>query len=193
MSFVMVMTYETHPMRKGDFSSSWITVIYPVKDAGRAKGLFGKLLGSEPYVDQPYYVGFRVGEQEIGLLPNGHATGMSGPLAYFHVDDIKKALEVLVKEGAQQPVKDVGAGKLVASIKDADSNPIGLLPSTWPLRPEIEVRHLRCACPSSESATGLAVRRFGFVLAIVTGTSILPALWIHGIGMRYRFRWTVPR
>jgi predicted enzyme related to lactoylglutathione lyase len=108
------------------------TIIYPVKDAGRAKGLFGKLLGSEPYVDQPYYVGFRVGEQEIGLLPNGHVTGMSGPLAYFHVDDIKKALEVLVKEGAQiqQPVKDVGAGKLVASIKDADGNPIGLLQST---------------------------------------------------------------
>jgi predicted enzyme related to lactoylglutathione lyase len=107
------------------------TIIYPVKDAGSAKGLFGKLLGSEPYLDQPYYVGFRVGEQEIGLLPNGHATGMGGPLAYFHVDDIKKALEALVKEGAQiqQPVKDVGAGKLVASVKDADGNPIGLLQS----------------------------------------------------------------
>jgi predicted enzyme related to lactoylglutathione lyase len=100
------------------------TIIYPVKDAGLARGLFGHLLGSEPYVDQPYYVGFRAGEQEIGLLPNGHATGMSGPLAYFHVDDIKKVLEALVKEGAQiqQPVKDVGAGKLVASVKDADGN-----------------------------------------------------------------------
>ena len=74
------------------------TIIYPITDAGRAKGLFGKLLGGEPYVDQPYYVGFRVGEQEIGLLPNGHATGMSGPLGYFHVDDIKKALEALVKD-----------------------------------------------------------------------------------------------
>jgi len=107
------------------------TIIYPIKDANRAKGLFGQLLGSEPYVDQPYYVGFRVGQQEIGLLPNGHATGMSGPLGYFHVDDIKKALEALVKEGVQiqQPVKDVGAGKLVASVKDADGNLIGLLQS----------------------------------------------------------------
>jgi hypothetical protein len=36
-----------------------------------------------------------------------------------------------VKEGAQiqQPVKDVGAGKLVASVKDSDGNPIGLLQS----------------------------------------------------------------
>jgi predicted enzyme related to lactoylglutathione lyase len=104
-------------------------IIYPVKDAGRAKDLFGELLGSEPYVDQPYYVGFRVGEQEIGLLPNGHASGMSGPLEYFQVDDIKKTLDALVKEGAQiqQPVKDVGAGKLVAAVMDADGNLIGLL------------------------------------------------------------------
>ena len=105
------------------------TVIYPVKDVGRAKGLFGKLLGSEPNVDQPYYVGFKVGEQEIGLLPNGHASGMSGPLGYFHVDDIKKTLEALVREGAQiqQPVKDVGAGRLVAAVVDPDGNLIGLL------------------------------------------------------------------
>ena len=107
------------------------TMIYPVKDVGRAKGLFGKLLSSEPHVDSPYYVGFRLGEQEIGLLPNGHAAGMTGPLGYFHVDDIEKTLEALVNEGAQiqQPVKDVGAGRLVASVKDADGNLIGLLQS----------------------------------------------------------------
>jgi len=107
------------------------TMIYPVKDLGRAKGLFGKLLSSEPHVDLPYYVGFRVREQEIGLLPNGHATGMTGPLGYFHVSDIEKTLEARVKEGAQiqQPVKDVGAGRLVASVTDADGNPIGLLQS----------------------------------------------------------------
>ena len=107
------------------------TMIYPVKDAARAKGLFSRLLGSEPFVDGPYYVGFRVGEQEIGLLPNGHTMGMSGPLAYFHVDDIKKAVEALVQDGAQvtQAVRDVGGGKLVASVKDADGNAIGLLQS----------------------------------------------------------------
>ena len=45
------------------------TVIYPVKDIAAAKTLFSKLLGVEPYADQPYYVGFRVGDQEIGLDP----------------------------------------------------------------------------------------------------------------------------
>jgi predicted enzyme related to lactoylglutathione lyase len=108
------------------------TIIYPVKDAAHAKALFNKLLGSEPYADQPYYIGYRVGEQEIGLLPGGHATGMSGPLGYFHVDDIKKTVDALVNEGAQilQPVKDVGKGRLVASVKDADGNSIGLLQSS---------------------------------------------------------------
>jgi predicted enzyme related to lactoylglutathione lyase len=105
------------------------TIIYPVKDAARAKSLFAKLLGSEPAVDGPYYVGFKVGGQDIGLLPNGAAQGMSAPLGYFHVDDINKTIETLVKEGAQvlQPAKNVGGGRLVASVKDGDGNPIGLI------------------------------------------------------------------
>ena len=70
------------------------TVIYPVKDLGRAKALFSKLLGVAPYADTAYYVGFRVGEQEIGLDPNGHKAGMT---AYYHVDDIKKSLQLLHK------------------------------------------------------------------------------------------------
>ncbi len=107
------------------------TIIYPVKDIGQAKKLFGVLLGSEPAVDGAYYVGFKVGGQDVGLLPNGAAQGMSAPLGYFHVDDIKKTVEELVKAGAQisQPVKDVGAGRLVASLKDADGNAIGLIQS----------------------------------------------------------------
>ena len=47
-------------------------LVYPVKDLTQAKALYSTLLGVEPYVDQPYYVGYRVGDQEIGLDPNGH-------------------------------------------------------------------------------------------------------------------------
>jgi catechol 2,3-dioxygenase-like lactoylglutathione lyase family enzyme len=54
-------------------------VVYPVKDLGKAKALYGKWLGTEPYADAPYYVGFRVGDQEVGLDPNGHKQGMAGP------------------------------------------------------------------------------------------------------------------
>ena len=104
------------------------TVIYPVKDIGRAKALFSNLLGVAPYADTAYYVGFRVGDQEIGLDPNGHKAGMT---AYYHVDDIKKSLQLLLDAGAQveQQVKDVGGGKLIASVKDADGNSVGLIQS----------------------------------------------------------------
>ena len=105
--------------------------IYPVKDIARAKTLYSKLLGIEPYLDEAYYVGFRVGDQEIGLDPNGHSKGMTAPVGYWHVNDIKKSLQILLDAGAQmqQEVKDVGEGKLIASVKDADSNIIGLIQS----------------------------------------------------------------
>jgi len=105
------------------------TVIYPVKDIAQAKALYSKLLGVEPYMDEAYYVGFRVGDQEIGLDPNGHKQGMTAPVDYFHVSDIKNSLQSLLDAGAQvqQEVKDVAGGKLIASVKDADSNIIGLI------------------------------------------------------------------
>ena len=104
-------------------------VVYPVKDLVRAKAVFGKWLGTEPYADAPYYVGYRVGDQEIGLDPNGHAQGMAGPLGYVQVQDIKKSLKELLDAGAktQQDVKNVGGGRLIATVKDADGNIIGLM------------------------------------------------------------------
>jgi len=45
------------------------TIIYPVKDLAGAKELYGRLLGAEPAMDEPYYVQFNVGGQQIGLDP----------------------------------------------------------------------------------------------------------------------------
>jgi len=113
------------------------TFIYPVKDIAQARMLYSKLLGVEPDMDEPYpgssdrpiYVGFKVGDQDIGLDPNGCNQGMTGPVGYYQVDDIKKSLQLLLDAGAQaqQEVKDVGGGKLIASVKDADGNIIGLM------------------------------------------------------------------
>ncbi len=105
------------------------TVIYPVKDMARAKTQFRTLLGVEPYADQPYYVGFKVGDQDIGLDPNGHNAGMT---AYYHVSDIKQSLQSLLDAGSQivREIKDVGGGRLIASVRDADGNIIGLVQDT---------------------------------------------------------------
>ena len=102
------------------------TVIYPSKDVTKAKTLFSKLLGVEPYADQPYYVGFKIGDQDIGLVPNSPEAGMT---AFYHVDDIKGSLQILLDAGAEiiQDIKNVGGGRLIASVKDKDGNIIGLI------------------------------------------------------------------
>jgi predicted enzyme related to lactoylglutathione lyase len=102
------------------------TVLYPVKDMAQSKIVFQKLLDVEPYADQPYYIGFKVGEQDIGLVPANPEAGMA---AFYHVDDIKNSLQILVDAGAKiiQDVKNVGKGRLIASAKDTDGNIIGLI------------------------------------------------------------------
>jgi predicted enzyme related to lactoylglutathione lyase len=103
--------------------------IYPVNDLAQARKLYGKLLGVAPYMDESYYVGYRVGDQEIGLDPNGRNKGLTGPVGYWQVDDIKKSLQLLFDAGAQplEAVKDVGGGKLTGSVKDGSGNIIGLM------------------------------------------------------------------
>ena len=102
------------------------TVIYPVADLARAKALFGALLGADPVVDAPYYAQFDADGQAIGLDPHGHR--QSGPVAYWHVDDVAQSLAALVAAGAEtvQDPTDVGGGHLVALARDGDGNLIGL-------------------------------------------------------------------
>jgi predicted enzyme related to lactoylglutathione lyase len=112
-------------------TSGMRTVVVPVRDLAVATAVYQALLGTPPHTDQPYYVGFRVGEQELGLDPHGHAQGMTGPVGYWAVDDIEKSLTALVAVGATvtQAVRDVGGGKLIATVTDADGNAVGLLQS----------------------------------------------------------------
>jgi predicted enzyme related to lactoylglutathione lyase len=109
-------------------TSGMKTITYPIKDIAAAKQLYGQLFGVEPYIDEPYYAAFNAGGNDVGLDPNGHGKGMTGPIAYWHVDDIKKSLEALIDAGAEagQPVQDVGRGALIATVKDADGNVTGL-------------------------------------------------------------------
>ncbi len=105
------------------------TVIYPVKDLAGAKTLYGKLLGVAPSMDEAYLVQFDVAGQKVGLDPDGHSKGMTGPVGYWHVDDINESVKALLDAGAEalQAVREVGGGKLIASVKDADGNVIGLI------------------------------------------------------------------
>jgi predicted enzyme related to lactoylglutathione lyase len=98
-------------------------IVYPARDLEKAKALYGKYLGVEPYVDGPYYVGYKVNDLEVGLDPNGQAV-----VAYIDVADIESYLQALVDAGAttHQDIKDVGGGLLIAQVKDANGNVLGL-------------------------------------------------------------------
>lgn len=100
-------------------------VVYPVQDVAAAKAIFGALLGVEPYADSPYYIGYRAGDMEIGVVPNGPATG---PIFYWDTNDIAASLKQLTDAGATiaQDISDVGGGLKVASVKDTNGNTIGL-------------------------------------------------------------------
>ena len=108
-------------------ASGMKTITYPVKDLAAAKQLYGRLFGVEPYIDEAYYAAFDVGGYDVGLDPNGHGKGMTGPIAYWHVDDINESLEALLGDGAEadQQIQDVGGGALIATVKD-DGNVTGL-------------------------------------------------------------------
>lgn len=105
------------------------TVIYPVADLDAAKRVFTALLGTQPHTDESYYVGYNVDGQEIALDPNGHRKGLTGATPYWSVDDLEATIASLTEAGAtvtQKPT-DVGGGRTVAVLADADGNMIGLM------------------------------------------------------------------
>jgi len=105
------------------------TVLHPVSDLGKAKPVYTALLGIEPQADAPYYVGYDVAGQHIGLVPGGGPQGMTSPVAYWHVSDIEAKLAEVTAAGAtvKEAPHDVGGGRLVASFTDPDGNVLGLV------------------------------------------------------------------
>src|SRR4051812_5357184 len=105
------------------------TVLHPVSDLAKAKAVYAPLLGAQPQVDSPYYVGFEVEGQQIGLVPGGGPQGMTSPVAYWHVPDIEAKLAEVTAAGAvvKEAAHDVGGGRLVATFTDLDGNVLGLV------------------------------------------------------------------
>jgi predicted enzyme related to lactoylglutathione lyase len=103
-------------------------VLHPVTDLERAKAVYTALLGLAPQADSPYYVGYDVAGQQIGLVPGGGPQGMSSPVAYWEVPDIEAKLAEVTAAGAtvKEPAHDVGGGRLVATFTDPDGNVLGL-------------------------------------------------------------------
>src|SRR5580658_4396287 len=105
------------------------TVLHPVSDLSKSTPVYTALLGMAPQHEASYYVGFEAEGQHIGLVPGGGPEAMTSPVAYWHVTDIEAKLAEVTAAGAtvKDPVRDVGGGRLVATITDPDGNVLGLL------------------------------------------------------------------
>jgi predicted enzyme related to lactoylglutathione lyase len=107
------------------------TATYEVKDLAKAKAWYANVLGIQPYFDQPFYVGFNVGGYELGLVPGReeHPTREPAGIAYWGVEDVATAYKRLIDLGAttQEPVKDVGGGIFIGSVRDPFGNVLGVI------------------------------------------------------------------
>ena len=102
-------------------------IVYSAPDVAKAKPFFRELVGADPYADSPYYVGYRNGDMEIGLVPQS-AGAAPGGLVYWTVTDIAARVKALVAAGGTvvQDVTDVANGLLVASVRDPNGAIVGL-------------------------------------------------------------------
>jgi uncharacterized protein len=119
----------TDPAQQATTANQGIkTVLHPVSDLEKAKGVYAALLGVAPQSDSPYYVGFELAGQQIGLVPAAAASDTS-PVTYWHVADIEAKLAEVTAAGGtlKDAPKDVGGGRLVATFTDPDGNVLGLI------------------------------------------------------------------
>ena len=112
------------------------TVSFWAADLAAAKQWYAELLGLDPYFERPGYAEFRLGDyqHELGLIdsryaPAGAASGPSGAILYWHVDDVQATFEKLLAMGAQeyQAPTDRGAGFITASVVDPFGNILGIM------------------------------------------------------------------
>jgi catechol 2,3-dioxygenase-like lactoylglutathione lyase family enzyme len=112
------------------------TVVYPVADLPRAVAWYARVLGIEPYFDQPFYAGFNVGGFELGLtpLPEGAAPRPAPKpdtetTAYWGVERMSEAWPRLLSLGAtaHSEPQDVGEGIHVAAVVDPFGNLLGVI------------------------------------------------------------------
>ena len=103
------------------------SLIYPAPDLDAAKAWYSRVLGIEPYFDQPFYVGFEVGGYELGLHPGGDPD--AGPKTYWGVDDIEVAHARLIDAGATRvdPIAEVGEGIKMAAVRDPAGYVLGII------------------------------------------------------------------
>ncbi len=107
------------------------TTIYKVGDLEKAKDWYAQAFQTQPYFDQPGYVGFDVAGYELGLMPEEAPAGEKpdNVVSYWGVENIAGEFARFVDLGAKEdtPPVNVGGEIMVATVIDPWGNSIGLI------------------------------------------------------------------
>ena len=106
------------------------TCCYSVDDLEMAKKWYTQAFQTEPYFDEPFYVGFNIAGYELGLTPEeGSNKKGENIFTYWGVEDIHKEYARFIELGANvhEEPNNVGGEIMVASVYDPWENIIGLI------------------------------------------------------------------
>lgn len=116
------------------------TVNLFAEDVTAAAEWYAELLGTQPYFTREVggataYAEFRIGdyEHELGIVDArfapGRTAGTTGPVTYWHVDDVEATYARLLALGAttHEPVIERGPGFVTASVVDPFGNLVGVM------------------------------------------------------------------
>ena len=107
------------------------TTIYKVSDLDAAKKWYAEVFETQPYFDEPFYVGFNIGGYELGVQPeeNGPTQKSDAVVSYWGVENVEQEFERFISAGAtvHENPNDVGGGIKVATLNDPWGNIIGLI------------------------------------------------------------------
>jgi len=107
---------------------SWII---KVPDLQAAKTWYTKAFRTEPYFDEPFYVGYNIAGYELGLHPETEPIldKKGNIFTYWGVEDVQIEFDRLLSLGASpfEKPENVGGEIITASVKDPWDNIIGII------------------------------------------------------------------
>jgi len=107
------------------------TVIYKVNDLNKAIEWYTKVFKTEPYFNEPFYVGYNIGGYELGIMPveGPKSESTDNVLTYWGVEDINAEYNRIIELGAIEHEKptNYGGDLMVASVIDPWGNVVGLI------------------------------------------------------------------
>jgi len=107
------------------------TTFYKVGDIQKATEWYSKVFETNPYFNEPYYVGFNIQGYELGLQPDENPTlnKIESVVSYWGVENIQETFDRFIEFGATENEKpyNVGGEIMTATVKDPFGNVIGLI------------------------------------------------------------------